>query len=105
MALNAHLITQIVSQKEEYDAKEGKSELHSHADMIVFGEWCWKISRWNRSIDVTAFVLAACGLEEVPIVDAIIEYVIKKHTRSSYLLWVIYSCWIYNPQLNYTFHP
>ena len=69
------------------DVLSGRSELDSHANMVVLGKDCWIISCSNRSVDVSAFANDVGSLKSVPIVDALIAYDCKR-TFKSYLLMV-----------------
>ena len=54
MTVNTHLIVKIELLVEEEDDKKGQRKLDSHANMIVCGKYCWNVSYFKRSIDVTA---------------------------------------------------
>ena len=63
------------------------TELDSHANMCVLGKHCYLLSELStaRSVHVAAFSDSAGGLNNVPIVDAMIAYDCKR-TNQVYLL-------------------
>ena len=65
----------------------GKSELDSHANMVVVGNHWWIISSSKQSVDVSAFDNDVGGLKTVLIVDALLAYDYKIAMKS-YLLVV-----------------
>ena len=77
----------IASLMEVEDDSKGRTELYSHANMVVVGKYCWIISRSKQSVDVSAFAEDVEGLNNVPIVDALFLYDCKR-TMKTYLLVV-----------------
>ena len=65
----------------------GRTELDSHANMCLLGKHCSLLSELNsaRTVNVGAFSDSAGGLNNVPIVDAMIAYDCKR-TNQVYLL-------------------
>ena len=61
-------------EREKGGVSSSKTELDSHANMIILGRHCFIISRSGKVIDVSTFAEAAGGLSQVPIVDAAIAY-------------------------------
>ena len=66
---------------------EGRTELDSHANMCVLGKHCFLLSELStaRTVSVGAFAESAGGLDEVPIVDAMLAYDCEQ-TNQVYLL-------------------
>ena len=56
----------------------GNTELDSHANMCVLGKQCQVLSESGRSVDVGAFTESVGGLNQVPIVDAMLAYDCKR---------------------------
>ena len=81
------LKSKIASLTEGGDDLKGRTELDSHANMVVVGKHCWIISRSKQSVDVSAFADDVEGLKDVPIVDALLSYDCKR-TMKTYLLVV-----------------
>ena len=81
---NGHLVMKIAavigdaSLTNNVDENGGRTELDSHANMCVLGKQCYIISRSGKSVDVGAFTESAGGLNEVPIVDAMLAYDCKR---------------------------
>ena len=88
---NGHLLMKIAavisdaSVTKKVDENEGRTELDSHANMCVLGRQCYIISHSGKSVNVGAFTESAGGLNEVPIVDAMLAYDCKR-TNQVYLL-------------------
>ena len=62
-------------QSQDYEPNsDTRSELDSHANMIVLGKHCYIISYSGRQADVKAFSPEAGQVQSVPIVDAAIAY-------------------------------
>ena len=63
------------------------TELDSHANMCVLGKHCYLLSELStaRTVQVAAFSDSAGGLNNVPIVDAMIAYDCRR-TNQVYLL-------------------
>ena len=64
---------------------QGRTELDSHANMMVFGGNCDVISLSGKTVEVGAFSESAGGLSDVPIADVIVAYVCKR-SNQTYLL-------------------
>jgi len=66
---------------------EGHTKLDSHANMCVLGKYCYLLSELStaRTVSAGAFAESAGGLEEVPIVDAMLSYDCEQ-TNQTYLL-------------------
>ena len=62
-----------------------RTELDSHANMIVIGKHSLVIARSGKTIDVGAFADEVGGLSSVPIVDAMVAYDCPR-TNQVYLL-------------------
>ena len=56
----------------------GNTELDSQANMCVLGKQCQVLSESGRSVDVGAFTKSAGGLNQVPIVNAMLAYDCKR---------------------------
>ena len=67
------------------DENGGRIELDSYANMCVLGKQCYILSESGESVNVGAFTEAARGLNQVPIVDAMLAYDCKR-TNQVYLL-------------------
>ena len=67
------------------NVSEGRTELDSHANMCVLGKHCYILSRSGKNVDVGAFTESAGGLNQVPIVDAMLAYDCRR-TNQVYLL-------------------
>ena len=54
----------------------GRTELDSHANMCVLGKHCYLLTELSaaRTVNVGAFSDSAGGLNNVPIVDAMLAY-------------------------------
>ena len=71
---NNHVTVKICSFQSNNDETESRSELDSHANMIVFGKSCFVIHETGRHADVNAFSPDVPTLEKIPIVDAAVAY-------------------------------
>ena len=60
------------------DESGGHTELDSHANMCVLRKQCQVLSKSGRSVDVGAYTESAGGLNQVPIVDAMLAYDCKR---------------------------
>ena len=67
------------------NVSEGRTELDSHANMCVLGKHCYILSQSGKNVDVGAFTESAGGLNQVPIVDAMLAYDCRR-TNQVYLL-------------------
>lgn len=56
------------------NVSEGRTELDSYANMCVLGKHCYILSQSGKNVDVGAFTESAGGLNQVPIVDAMLAY-------------------------------
>ena len=81
------LKSKIVSLVEGEEVLSGKSELDSHANMVVVGKHCWIIFRIKQSVDVSVFANDVDGLKIVPMVKAHLSYDCKRILKT-YLLVV-----------------
>ena len=63
----------------------GRTELDSHANMMVFGNNCEVISLSGKTVEVGAFSESAGGLSDVPIADVIVAYDCER-SNQTYLL-------------------
>lgn len=61
-------------KREKGGLSSSRTELDSHANMIVVERHCFIISRSGKVIDVSTFAEAAGSLSQVPIVNAAIAY-------------------------------
>ena len=82
---NQHVAAQICSFQSNCDEVESRSELDSHANMIVFGKSCFVIHKTGRYADVNAFSPDIETLKKIPIVDAAVTYDCP-YTMKTYLL-------------------
>ena len=68
------------------DESGGRTELDSHVNiMCVLGKQCYVLSQSGKSVNVGTFTESAGGLNQVPIVDAMLAYDCKQ-TNQVYLL-------------------
>ena len=66
---------------------EGRTELDSHANMCVLGKHCYLLTELEtaQTVSVGAFSESAGGLNNVPIVNAMLAYDCER-TNQVYLL-------------------
>ena len=80
---NEHILTKIAvvignTSTTSADESGSRIELDSHANMCVLGKQCYVLSKSGKSVDVGAFTESAGGLNQVPIVDAMLAYDCKR---------------------------
>ena len=66
------LRAKIASMIRSRSTGKGRTELDSHANMMVFGSNCELISLSGKTVEVGAFSESAGGLSNVPIADVIV---------------------------------
>ena len=82
---NTKLRARIASMIGNGNNRGGRTELDSHANMMVFGNDCEVISLSGKTVEVGAFSESAGGLSDVPIADVIVAYDCKR-SNETYLL-------------------
>ena len=71
-----------MNTKDDKDEKsDSRSELESHANMVVLGQHCYIISSSGRHVEVNAFSIEVGRTKSVPIVDAAIVYDFRTQSR------------------------
>ena len=78
---NIRLIAKIASMIKSRSTGQGRTELDSHANMMVFGNNCEVISLSGKTVEVGAFSESAGGLSDVPIADVIVAYDCKRSNQ------------------------
>ena len=82
---NKHLSALICSFRAGEEEEESRTELDSHANMVVFGKSCFVIHKTGRFADVNAFTPDIDTIKQIPIVDAALSYDCP-YTMKTYLL-------------------
>jgi hypothetical protein len=86
---NKHLLMKIAvvignSSMTKADEGGGRTKLDNHANICVLGRQYCILPQSGKSVDVGAFIESAGGLNQFPIIDAMLAYNLRGQVRYIY---------------------